>query len=122
MFTANEKTVDEIIKDKFLPWLGNVPDYYDVTAAFKLLGVLRGDVIRIKRAISKAEDESAMNEDKPRSNEARKNKLAATVTLKDQLSETEIALEEQEQVIKLLEFRKVMMNVASHQTRIKLDI
>jgi hypothetical protein len=109
-------------KSKLTEWLENVPDYYDMTKAYEKLGTLKSQVIYIKRDIERAEELVSIENDKPRSNEARSRKLQATSVLKDNLAQVEGNLAIQEALVKSFEYRKSMFASAAYTAKIRLEV
>lgn len=115
-------TPDEIIQVKLGPWVNNPPDFHDMTEAYDTYASLRSQIIQKKRDIERVEDEVTSEEDKPRSNEARKKRLHATVQLKDQLADLEAAFAFAESTIKKLEYRKDMFKSANYKLARQYDV
>ena len=109
------------LQSKLEPWINNPPDYTEMTTAYKSQGRLNSAIRLKQREIARAEDLVTGEQDKPRSNEAKKAKLFATSTLKDQLAELESELAIIDSEIKALEFMKVMFNAANYRTRLSMD-
>lgn len=109
------------LQAKLEPWVNNPPDYIEMTTAYKAQGRLNSAIKLKHREIVRAEDEVTVDQDRPRSNEAKKAKLAATSTLKDELAQLEADLAIVDSEIKALEFMKVMFNAANYRTRLSLD-
>jgi hypothetical protein len=109
-------------KTPLTDWMTNVPDYYDVTKAYEQLGALKSKIIMTKREIERVEEESLATEDKPRSNEARSRKVAATSNLKDTLAHFEAELAKAEAKVKTLEYRKSMFSSATYSQKLRLEV
>ncbi len=103
-------------------WLKNPPDHDDVKAAYKKRGKLQSDRIRLLREIEKAEDSIIAESDKPRSNDTKKLKLAATSQLKDKLSELDAEMAEHENDVKFLEYQKTMIQVSNWQLKQVMEL
>jgi DNA repair exonuclease SbcCD ATPase subunit len=103
------------------PWMNTVPDFYDMNSTYKELGRLNAAIRRKKRAIEKIEETIAAETDRPRSNEARINKIHATETLKDELCDLEAQKEEIETTVKAMEFHKTMFNAANFRSRMEFS-
>lgn len=121
MSRLQSDNADTIIAQKLNPWLNQPPDYYDTEQAYKELGRLNAAVKRKQREITRAEEQVMEEQTKPRSNEARKAKLHATTTLKDELAVLEQELAIIEADIKLLEFKKSMFSSAIYRTRMMTE-
>lgn len=109
-------------RNKIHEWIDNVPDYYDMTSAYKSLGELRAQIIRLKREIERVEEQVSIEEERPRSNEARSRRLQATSVLKDSLADTEAKAAVQETVVKSLEYRKSMFSSAAYTAKLRLEV
>lgn len=103
-------------------WIENVPDYYDMTEAYKSLGELRAQIIRLKREIERVEEQVSIEAERPRSNEARSRRLQATSVLKDSLADIEAKTAVQETVVKSLEYRKSMFSSAAYTAKLRLEV
>ena len=114
------KVIENALAESLDPWLNNVPDFYDMTRLYKRLGQLNAYIRRKKRAIEKVEETIAAETDKPRSNEARINKIQATAALKDELCDYEAEKEVVEAEIKAMEFHKTMFNAAGYRMKMEL--
>lgn len=112
---------EQVLAQKLNPWLNQPPDYYDTEKSYKELGRLQAAVKRKHREITRAEEIVISEQDKPRSNDARKAKLSATSELKDQLAELEAELAIADAAIKLLEFQKSMFSSAIYRTKMAND-
>jgi DNA-binding transcriptional regulator GbsR (MarR family) len=122
MSRLQSNSADNVIAQRLNPWLnGGIPDYYDVQKAYKELGRLQAAVKRKQREISRAEETITAEQDKPRSNDARKAKLHATTALKDELSELEADLAVIEAEVKALEFTRGMFSSAVYRTKLMMD-
>lgn len=110
-------TPGDIIRRKLSRWLDNPPDYDAVKSAYVALGIVRSDIRMVLRDIEKKEDAVVVDSDKPRSNDTRKAKLAATEELKDKLATLEANEKELDTHVKWLEYQKQMYNAASFQSR-----
>jgi hypothetical protein len=109
-------------RDKVSDWVSNVPDYYDMTAAYSLYGELKAQVIRLKREIERVEEQVAIQNERPRSNQARAERLQATSVLKDALADAEAQTAVQESVIKSLEYRKAMFASATYSAKLRFEV
>lgn len=114
-------SADMTIAKKLEPWINNPPDYYEVIEAYKEMGRINAAIKRKQREISRAEENVTAEIDRPRSNDAKKAKLAATVTLKDELADLEADFAIVEAQVKALEFMKVMFNASNYRTRLAVD-
>lgn len=112
---------EQVLAQKLNPWLNQPPDYYDTEQSYKELGRLQAAVKLKHREITRAEETVINEQDKPRSNDARKAKLSATSELKDQLAELEAELAIADAAIKLLEFQKSMFSSAIYRTKMAND-
>lgn len=112
---------DITIAQRLEPWINNPPDYYQMIEAYKELGRLNAAIKRKQREIAKAEESVTVDIDRPRSNDAKKAKLNATVTLKDELAELEALAAVADSEVKALEFMKVMFNASNYRTRLAND-
>lgn len=109
------------LQAKLEPWVNNPPDYTEMKVAYLAQGRLNSAIRLKKREIDKAEDMVTGEQDRPRSNDAKKAKLLATSTLKDELAQLEAELAVVDSEIKALEFMKVMFNAANYRTRLSMD-
>ena len=109
------------LQSKLEPWVNNPPDYNEMKSAYLTQGRFKSAIRLKKREIEREEDTITGEQDRPRSNEAKKAKLLATSALKDQLAQLEADLEVIESEIKALEFMKVMFNAANYRTRLSMD-
>lgn len=109
-------------RDKISDWVTNVPDYYDMTTAYAYLGELRAKVIRLKREIERVEEQVAIQNERPRSNQARAERLQATALLKDTLADAEAETAIQEALIKSLEYRKAMFASATYSAKLRFEV
>lgn len=114
-------SADMTIAKKLEPWINNPPDYYEMIEAYKEMGRINAAIKRKQREISRAEENVTAEIDRPRSNDAKKAKLAATVTLKDELADLEADFAIVEAQVKALEFMKVMFNASNYRTRLATD-
>ena len=114
-------SADMTIAKKLEPWINNPPDYYEMIEAYKEMGRINAAIKRKQREISRAEENVTAEIDRPRSNDAKKAKLAATVTLKDELADLEADFAIVEAQVKALEFMKVMFNASNYRTRLAVD-
>lgn len=112
----------DTLMSKLEPWLNNIPDYHDVKTAYELSASLKKRIRLLQRDISKAEDDITAVVDRPRSNETKQAKLKATSGLKDKLAELEADNIENDELIKLLEYRKTMLNAANYRTKIQYEL
>jgi len=123
MSKLQSDSAENILARRLNPWLNNgIPDYYDVQTAYTKQGRLNAEIKKKQREINRAEETIIESIDKPRSNEARKAKLHATTTLKDELSELEALLAVVDAEVKLLEFQKSMFSSAIYRTKIATDL
>lgn len=113
---------EDFLTKKLFPWIENVPDYYDVTEAYALFGNIKKKIRRKRQEISEAEEEVTLKVDRPRSNEAKVEKLQATKLLKRELAELEATHDELEQKIKYIEYKKSMFSSALYASKMKIDI
>lgn len=111
--------VDNVLQRKLEPWINNVVEYEVMVETYKQYGRCKADIRYKKREIERVEDELVMFDIKPRSNEARKAKLAATSNLKDELTTLEANLEILESEIKTLEYIKTMFNASNFRMRLQ---
>jgi len=109
------------LQSKLEPWVNNPPDYTEMKSAYLTQGRYKSAIRLKKREVEKAEDLITGEQERPRSNDAKKAKLLATSTLKDELARLEADLEVIESEIKALEFMKVMFNAANYRTRLSMD-
>lgn len=109
-------------RSKIHEWIDNVPDYYDMTKAYERLGELRAQTIRLKREIERVEEQVSIEEERPRSNEARSRRLQATSVLKDSLADIEAQTAVQETLVKSLEYRKSMFSSAAYTAKLRLEV
>jgi hypothetical protein len=114
------KVIENALAESLDPWLNNVPDFYDMHDAYKKLGKLKAAIKRKKRDIERVEDTIAAETDKPRSNDARINRINATSTLRDELAEIEAQYEEIEALVKAMEFHRAMFSSAMYRTKMEL--
>ena len=122
MSRLSSSGVDEVLKNSLEPWLNNVPDYYDVEKIYRQQGKLNSEIRKLKREIERKEEAIIVDIDKPRSNDARKAKLAATVELKDRLVGIESQLAIVDAEAKLIEIKIKMFNAANYRTKVAYDI
>jgi len=115
-------TADEILKKHLDPWLNKIPDFFDVSNAYELVGKLKAQEIRKKRDIADAEDAITIEMDRPRSNETKKAKLQATNALRGDLLEIQAQLAEAEMQLKLLEYRKTMFTSAIYRMKLQYEL
>jgi hypothetical protein len=113
-----ENVVESTLQQRLEPWVNNPPDYTVMVETYKSQGRLKAKIRLIKREIERTEDDISVEVDKPRSNEAKKQKLAATSHLRDELADLEAELELVESDVKALEFMKTMFNAANYRTRL----
>ena len=118
MSRLREDTVESVLQQKLEPWINNPPDYYEMITTYKKYGKINAAIKRKQREISRIEEQITSEIDRPRSNDARKAKLNATATLKDELTELEAQLAEIESEVKALEYMKVMFNASNYRTRL----
>lgn len=109
--------INAVIRNKLEHWVNNVPDYYELKEAYTIAANIRKDIIAIKRQIERAEELVAIEENAPRSNDARKRRLQATMQLKDQLAEKEQELEIVEARVKFGEINVRMFNPAMYRKK-----
>lgn len=122
MSRLQSNSANQVLVSRLNPWLnGGIPDYYDVQKAYKELGRLQAAVKRKQREITRAEETVVSEQDKPRSNDARRAKLSATSALKDQLSELEADLAIVETEVKALDFARSMFSSAVYRTKLMMD-
>lgn len=112
------ETVETALAKKLEPWINNPPEYITMINTYKAHGRLKAHIRLKKRDIERAEELVTAEIDKPRSNEAKKAKLEATATLKDELAELEAELEIVDAEVKALEFMKTMFNASNYRTRL----
>jgi len=112
------ETVETALHRKLEVWINNPPEYDVMIETYKQHGRLKAKIRLIKREIERIEENITVLIDKPRSNEAKKAKLDATVSLKDALADSEAELELVDSEIKALEFMKVMFNASNYRTRL----
>jgi hypothetical protein len=108
--------------DKISDWVTHVPDYYDMTSAYAKFGELKAQIIRIKREIERAEEQVAIQNERPRSNQARAERLQATSLLKDTLADAEAEAAVQEALVKSLEYRKAMFASATYSAKLRFEV
>ena len=113
-----EDTVESVLAKKLEPWINNPPEYDDMITTYKRAGRLKALIRRKKRDIERAEELVTAEQDKPRSNDAKKAKLNATSSMKDDLADLEAELEVVEMEVKALEFMKTMFNASNYRTRL----
>ncbi len=106
---------------KLDPWVNAPPDFYDMTETYKQYGRLKAAEVKKKREIDRVEDDVKMEQERPRSNDAKKAMMQATSKLKDELADLQAELAEVESAVKALEFRKVMFNAANFRMRMSYD-
>jgi hypothetical protein len=102
-------------------WIDNVPDYYDMTTAYNAYGRLKQRLVLKEREIERIEQQIAMEESKPRSNEARALKLSRTSALLDERAEIQAELVMQESYVKALEYRKSMFASAAYTIKMRYE-
>lgn len=102
-------------------WIEQVPDYYDMTAAYSAYGRLKQRLVLKEREIERIEQQIAMEESKPRSNEARALKLSRTSALLDEKAEIYAELVMQESYVKALEYRKSMFASAAYTLKMRYE-
>ena len=107
---------------KLKPWIEDPPDFFIVADEFKALGAIKAQIIQKKREIERVEDGVSIESDKPRSNEAKQQKLKSTITLKDELADLEAQHAVLELSVKRLEYRKTMFNASSYALKMALDL
>jgi len=112
------ETVETALHKKLEPWINNPPEYDVMIETYKKHGRLKANIRLKKRDIERIEEEITSKVEKPRSNEAKVEKLNATSTLKDELAVLEAELEIVEAEVKALEFLKVMFNASNYRTRL----
>lgn len=112
------ETVESALHKKLEPWINNPPEYETMIKTYKRQGILKAYIRRKKRDIERQEDTITVMDLKPRSNEAKKAKLDATTSLKDDLADLEAELEVIESEVKALEFMKTMFNASNYRTRL----
>lgn len=115
--TMNDDSPDSILLKKLDPWANNPPSYYEMKEAYDSYGKLKAAIKRKERDISRAEESVTAEIDRPRSNEAKKAKLIATATMKDDLAELEAEFAIVESEVKALEFLKTMFQAATYRTK-----
>jgi len=120
-FLNEGDTVSDALHKSLDPWLNSIPDLYDVTESYKEQGRLKAAITRKKRDISRAENIIIVEQDKPRSNEAKKAKLNATSLLEDELSELEAELAVIDAHVKTLEFMKGMLQAATYRAKMSME-
>lgn len=118
MSRLRDDNVESLLQQKLEPWMNNPPSYDEMIATYKKYGKINAAIKRKQREISKAEEHITSEIDRPRSNDARKAKLIATATMKDELAELEAELAEVESEVKALEFMRSMFNAANYRTRL----
>jgi hypothetical protein len=114
---TNDMSITDMLLQKLEPWVNNPPNYYEMKESYDAYGKLRAAIKRKEREIARAEESVTIDNDKPRSNEAKKAKLNATATLKDELAELEAELAIVESEVKALEFLKTMFQAATYRTK-----
>lgn len=112
------ETVETALAKKLEPWINNPPEYIVMIETYKQHGRLKSQIRLKKRDIERAEEQVTAEQDKPRSNDAKKAKLEATAKLKDHLAVLEAELEIIESEVKALEFMKTMFNASNYRTRL----
>lgn len=112
----NDSIADTLL-EKLEPWANNPPDYEEMNTTYREYGRLRAAIKRKERQISRAEESVTIDNDKPRSNDAKKAKLNATASLKDELSELEAEYAIVEAEVKALEFLKTMFQAATFRVK-----
>lgn len=112
-------TVEDVLRKKLEPWINNAPEYQVMVDTYKQYGRCKSDIRYKKREIERAEELVIVEVDKPRSNDAKKAKLAATSVLKDELTTLEANLEIIEAEVKALEFMKTMFNASNFRMRLQ---
>lgn len=115
-------SIKDALGSKLEQWLNNPPDLYEMDEAYTNYGKLKALVRKIQRQIEAIEDEIMLEQDKPRSNEARKAKLTATASLKDTLANAEADLAIAETEVKKLEYRRSMFSAAIYRTKLTYEI
>jgi len=119
---GDDLSVEDVLLRNLEPWINNPPSYHEMRQMYAEYGRLRAAIRRKQREIDRAEEAVVAEADRPRSNDAKKAKLAATSTLKDELAELEAQLAIVESEVKALEFMKTMFNAANYRTRLTVDI
>ncbi len=112
----------QTLEERLDPWLKNPPDYYDVTESYRVKGLLESSIKLKEREIARAEELVTIDQDRPRSNEAKKAKLEATSKLKDELAELQSQHAIIDSEVKALEFRLKMFSAATYSTKVRFDI
>jgi hypothetical protein len=121
MFGDSE--VKDAVFKKLDKWLQNPPDYHDVAEAYSQRGKLQSEKVAIVRTIESVEDEILSDENnKPRSNETRIKKLAATKNQRDYLAHIEQQIAENDALCKWLEFKKSMFSSAMYRVKMQMDL
>lgn len=113
---------EDMPTDKLILWIDNAPDFYDMQATYTAYGKQKATIRKLQRTIDRIEDEIAIEQDKPRSNDAKKAKLTATSSLKDTLAELEADLYILESKVKMLEYQRSMFNAATFRHRMTNEI
>lgn len=109
------------LRDKLEPWMNNPPDYDEMVRLYKEKGRLGASIKRKQREITRAEELVTAEIDRPRSNDAKKAKLNATASLKDELAEMEAELEIIDAEVKAIEFMKTMFTSSNFRSKMMYE-
>lgn len=121
MLTEDIKLQEELSR-RLSGWINNPPDYYDTSETYQKIGELKAAIIRKKGAINRAEKLALMEEDRPRSNEAKKRKVDATLHLEDELVELEATLVVYEAKAKQIDTAKSMYVASTYALKATMSI